>query len=781
MKILSLRFKNINSLKGEWKIDFTQSPFSENGLFAIVGPTGAGKTTILDAICLALYHCTPRLKTISTSSNELMTRGTAECSAEVEFQVNDQAYRAFWSQRRSRGKVDGNLQAAQVELAEISADGEEDKILASKINDKSQLIQSLTGLDFARFTKSMMLSQGQFAAFLNADANDRAELLEELTGTEIYGLISEKVHERFTESKNSLAQLKAKADGMELLDSEALAALNTQQAELEQQEKDTEKTVKQWQQHQDWWTHFSKAQQALDLATETLTRDQQKADDAKPDLQRLADSEPAEKLRATFSLQQTAEDKLTKSNVALTALTLSLEASQQSNEQSQQHFLSASEQYDAAERTRAELETLLNDTVIPLDSERKNLSEQLEKLTSQLNVTQESQQNTEADLLEKQQLTQQQTELKLAQLEYQKAHATDGQLTEHLSLWDSQFTELAKQTTQLNTLSLEHTTQQQNLKSIQTSLTEQNKEIEVTTDAIKQQQQAFDQASSLLANAVEGQTVEQFAEQLQQLDNKRDHHSHLKHLSAEYLKQSTVKSETLASLEKGHQYVADTKLQLEKLEQEQQACKTQYKDIEKLIAQERQISSLSDERAKLQADDECPLCGSKEHPLIDNYQALDVSETEQRLHAQQQKLDELDLQLRKISALLSKAQAKIETLEETSANITASQNELNTKWSHHSKALGLSLAINDGEALDTYLSDEENQRSTLTKKLTELKQLEANKQATEKSLTLIQQQLKDQQHQLDLQNTESKQWTEKLAQNTKDAQQLNDEQQTLSQ
>ena len=59
MRILSLRLKNLNSLKGEWKIDFTAEPFASNGLFAITGPTGAGKTTLLDAICLALYHETP--------------------------------------------------------------------------------------------------------------------------------------------------------------------------------------------------------------------------------------------------------------------------------------------------------------------------------------------------------------------------------------------------------------------------------------------------------------------------------------------------------------------------------------------------------------------------------------------------------------------------------------------------------------------------------------------------------------------------------------------------
>ena len=81
MKILKLHFENINSLAGKWTVDFTQPDFVESGLFAIVGPTGSGKSSILDAMTLGLYGQTPRQKSVS-SENEVMTYGTVSCFAE---------------------------------------------------------------------------------------------------------------------------------------------------------------------------------------------------------------------------------------------------------------------------------------------------------------------------------------------------------------------------------------------------------------------------------------------------------------------------------------------------------------------------------------------------------------------------------------------------------------------------------------------------------------------------------------------------------------------------
>jgi exonuclease SbcC len=216
MRILGVRFQNLNSLVGEWQVDFTHPAYAADGIFAITGPTGAGKTTLMDAVCLALYGSTPRLSKVTKSGNEIMSRQTGECFAEVTFETGKGRYRCHWSQRRARKKPDGELQQSRHEIA----DADSGLVLESKINQVGAFIETVTGMNFGRFTQSMLLAQGGFAVFLQASPGERSPILEQITGTEIYSRISVEVHERRAAEQGKLALLQAELKGIRILGEE---------------------------------------------------------------------------------------------------------------------------------------------------------------------------------------------------------------------------------------------------------------------------------------------------------------------------------------------------------------------------------------------------------------------------------------------------------------------------------------------------------------------------------------------------------------------------------
>lgn len=232
MKLLEIRFKNLNSIYGEWVIDFTDRQFVSNGIFALTGPTGAGKSTILDAICLALYGATPRLGKITKSGNEIMSRQTGECYSEVLFESQAGRYRCHWGQHRARKKVDGNLIDARHEISDVQTG----KPIETKKSLVSGIVEEKTGMDYDRFTRSILLAQGGFDTFLKADVEQKSKILEQITGTEIYTEISRCVHERQRDERENLNVLKAETSGIVILTPEKEKEIGKDLDEKQKQE-----------------------------------------------------------------------------------------------------------------------------------------------------------------------------------------------------------------------------------------------------------------------------------------------------------------------------------------------------------------------------------------------------------------------------------------------------------------------------------------------------------------------------------------------------------------
>jgi exonuclease SbcC len=204
MKIISLQFKNIHSLRGEHTVRFDEPPLQGAGLILITGPTGAGKSTLLDVISLALFNQIPRLPDISKKMvgdlNSIMTHHSKEAWASVTYESKGQRYVSKWSIEVNRN---GNLNDYHMEIWHENGQ----QILDLKKSEVPQKNAELIGLNYQQFVKSIVLSQGEFAQFLKAKHEDRAELLEKITGTDIYRSLGKKAYEKHKEVRQQFAAI----------------------------------------------------------------------------------------------------------------------------------------------------------------------------------------------------------------------------------------------------------------------------------------------------------------------------------------------------------------------------------------------------------------------------------------------------------------------------------------------------------------------------------------------------------------------------------------------
>lgn len=681
MKILSLRLKNLNSLKGETHIDFTGPAFAD-GLFAITGPTGAGKTTLLDAICLALFHRTPRMPTISASHNPLMTEHTSDCLAEVEFESRGERYRAFWAQRRARDKVGGRLQAPQVELAR--ADG---SIITTSIKDKLDETEARTGLDFDRFTRSVLLAQGQFADFLNSSDRDRAELLEQLTGTDIYSDISQRVYLHADQRKRELEQLQARAGGVQLLSDEAREQLQQQRQALDAalqpllSERENAREALKWRQDlQQLSVLLAAAEQAQQAARQAVAA-------GAPARERLRRAQPAELLWPLYSRWQ----------------------------QVQQRIGEATTTRELMRRHHAELQQTERDQLW-LGLQRALQAEQLSgRIMLDSQAIYESLQSTQREL---------------------SAHT---QLGDRLPGWRVGFSQLQA------TTAAQHQAGQALAAAIETS-TQAAERVQaaelhrgaldaglnrITTTLAAQKQQLID--------ACDGSSLQALGDSRERL---RERYAGLRELLPLAEQRDGVRVQLVTVRAALQQLQGDIEADVKRYEVAQQLLNDSdmlLKDKQRIVELERQIMDLAGHRAVLQDGAACPLCGAVEHPAIEHYRQLDPSHAQAEAHAAEQQHQHAGAQLRHCELQHARRNAELEQAQRSLRDLEQQQLTLARQWSAYCEEQQLTLTAGKEQLeLQAQLQALREQGTALAERLTGLEKLQDDVQS-------IQQQVEQQQ------------------------------------
>ncbi|MFD2113283.1 AAA family ATPase [Thiorhodococcus fuscus] len=357
MRILRIRFKNLNSLTGAWDIDLTHPSYGADGIFAITGPTGAGKTTIFDAICLALYARTPRLNRIGKGANDIMSRRTGDCFAEATFETQSGRYRCHWSQHRARRKPDGELQNPKHELA----DADSGEILESQLRGVTERIESLTGMDFDRFTRSMLLAQGAFDTFLRAAPDDRAPILEQITGTEIYSRISIRTHERNREEHKRLETLNAELAGMTPLSEDQERESRERLSHLQARDADMSARLDQSRQAILWLDEIARLERASASIAERWKDLGVREEAFAPERQRLDRANRALELAADHAGLNGLRDQLEQDRRALTEDRSALPAREQALTQARQVLSQAESALTERRAEHARMTPILNE------------------------------------------------------------------------------------------------------------------------------------------------------------------------------------------------------------------------------------------------------------------------------------------------------------------------------------------------------------------------------------------------------------------------------------
>ena len=385
MKILKIEMENLNALKGYWSIDFTNPDYETyHNLFVICGHTGSGKTTILDAITLALFGRTPRQGPVNHSRNEIMTRHTGYCRSVVTYECKAGKFESEFYQQRARKNSNGALQSPECRIKNL-LDGTENTFTAT--SSLEQETTNIIQLDYSQFSRSIMLAQGEFNSFIKGSERDRAAILSKLNGTEQYKEIGRRVCERAKKFRDKLAEIENELRGIELLSDEEVKSLKKELKNKTEDNNQIKEKLAQINIEIKWLEDLKKCKEDFEAAEKQRIEYEKQNKDFKADEEKLTRAEKAEKCKSEYiSLKQT-QESLEKKNSDLA------KAKEEFNIFSER-YKKAEQEYEAASQALEEAEKKLTDDRIlwkevrEIDAELKHLGE---------NLTQAKNKKTEAE------------------------------------------------------------------------------------------------------------------------------------------------------------------------------------------------------------------------------------------------------------------------------------------------------------------------------------------------------------------------------------------------
>ncbi|MCB0629753.1 MAG: AAA family ATPase [Saprospiraceae bacterium] len=686
MKILRVSIENLNSLRLKQSIDFSEPPFSSTGLFAITGDTGAGKTTLLDAVTLALYGRVHRNKDVL----EVMSYGTAESLAEVEFESAKGLYRAKWSTYRSRKKLDGNIQQPRRELARWDEKKKDFVIIAEKIREVDIEVEEVTGLDYDRFTRSVLLSQGDFAAFLRAGERERSDLLERITGTEIYTRISVAAYERHKAELLQLEELRRQQEALQLLTGEEETAIRKELEDRQQKAEMIRAELDSLRSQIHWYRQKQQLEEQRGQLDEQATELAQRTEAFASDSGRLQDHLRAQPHQGLWGKSQDAETRIAALTEELEQLSIDANRLRADLIELEARHVQEKENFQALRTQKKELFPIL-DKVRLLDEKLSGMDTSIQDLQGEVNnfgeeLTKINQQRAKLlNSLNKRTLELQQTETWLSKEEgrsslgellpeVDRRREDIRQVVQQQKILDSRVIELQ---TQLDTAMQQHELLSEKISKAETQMAM------LTTDFKKDLPPGFALGRSELLSALH-RDIEQLSGQQQQLEQLQQFNITYQELLSEYTEYEAQKEDL-----SGQETVLD-KAVISSLDELDDA-RRQLEYRQAIFEQQQLIANYEKDRHNLKEGEPCPLCQSTHHPFREHpvkpfvdkarldlekcrirYEQLTTRHTE-LLHQQKeikiQKEQLIGNELQELGGQMARQLQRIEAFEERLANL----------------------------------------------------------------------------------------------------------------